>query len=356
VRAQRRTAIVLSAMTRTLLVGLTACARAAGQSPGAWLDSSPHHVQFVTVEEGVPLEVLDWGGSGRSVVLLAGSGHSAHVYDDLAPKLTDCSHVYGITRRGYGASSKPEAGYSDSRRAQDVLGVLDSLRLAAPVLVGHSLAGDELTTLGRQHPKRVAGLVYLDALADPTDFPSGDPAYMALFAKLPAPMKEPSCARDTTSFTAYRAYFACMKMPLPESELRNTSTALPDGSVGRSVTPDYVTKAVAAGKVKRDYSNIDGPALALFEFPRAGGAPRRPDEYQPRSDEERAAIAAFENATKAYVDRWVASLKRSVPAARLVDLPGAGHYVFLTREAEVLRELRTFVAGLPGSPGNPSRD
>jgi pimeloyl-ACP methyl ester carboxylesterase len=40
------------------------------------------------VESGVRLEVLDWGGTGRAVVLLAGSGNTGHVYDDLAPSLT----------------------------------------------------------------------------------------------------------------------------------------------------------------------------------------------------------------------------------------------------------------------------
>jgi hypothetical protein len=44
------------------------------QSAATWRDPSPHTVQFVTVERDVRLEVLDWGGSGRSVVLLAGGG------------------------------------------------------------------------------------------------------------------------------------------------------------------------------------------------------------------------------------------------------------------------------------------
>ena len=51
-------------------------------------------------------------------------------------------------------------------------------------------------------------------------------------------------------------------------------------------------------------------------------------------------------ATKAFMDRWVDNLKRSVPDVRVVDLPEAGHYVFLTREADVLRELKAFVADL----------
>ena len=69
-------------------------------------------VQFVEVGDGVKLEVLDWGGAGRPIILLAGSGNTAHIYEDFAPKLMDSGHVYGITRRGYGMSSKRQRGYS----------------------------------------------------------------------------------------------------------------------------------------------------------------------------------------------------------------------------------------------------
>ena len=31
-----------------------------------WKDPSSHTTRFVTVENGVSLEVLDWGGSGRA--------------------------------------------------------------------------------------------------------------------------------------------------------------------------------------------------------------------------------------------------------------------------------------------------
>src|SRR4051812_26114681 len=85
--------------------------------------------QLVQVGDGVQIETLDWGGRGRAVVLLAGSGNTAHVYDDFAPKLADqCHvHVYGITRRGYGVSSKPEGGYSVPELAEDDWHVIQSL-------------------------------------------------------------------------------------------------------------------------------------------------------------------------------------------------------------------------------------
>lgn len=73
-----------------------------------WMDPSPHRRQLLEVEADVAVEVLDRGGSGRAIVLLAGGGNTAHVFDDFAPPLTARYHVYGITRRGYGVSSKPK--------------------------------------------------------------------------------------------------------------------------------------------------------------------------------------------------------------------------------------------------------
>src|SRR5262245_20809652 len=107
----------------TTLLAAVACGQASAvpDTPVAWQDPSPHRVQHVSVEEGVQLEVLDWGGTGRAVVLLAGSGNTAHVFDDFAPDLTDCCHVYGITRRGFGTSSQPASGYDDQRLAEDIL-------------------------------------------------------------------------------------------------------------------------------------------------------------------------------------------------------------------------------------------
>jgi len=85
------------------------------QSGGAWRDPSPHQVRWITVDSSVRLEVLDWGGSGPSLVLL-GCYLTSHVHDDFAPKLTNQFHVYGVTRRGIGASDKLATGYAVQRR------------------------------------------------------------------------------------------------------------------------------------------------------------------------------------------------------------------------------------------------
>jgi len=143
----------------------------------AQTDSSPHKVQFVTVAEGVQLEVLDWGGLGRPLIFLAGTGDTAHAFDNFAPKFTGQNHVYGITRKGFGASSKPapaNGNYSADGLGDDVLAVMQALRIERPVLVGHSLAGEELSSIGSRFPNKVSGLIYLDAA---TGFAFYDPAH-----------------------------------------------------------------------------------------------------------------------------------------------------------------------------------
>jgi len=204
---QRARSFRVSPFIRVLaIVGLcilTSSARNAIASETAtWRDPSPHRIAFVTVDNDVKLEVLDWGGSGRAVVLLA-EYQTAHEYDDIAPKLTAFCHVYGITRRGFGASSRPDSGYTAQRLAEDVLQVLNALKLDHPVLAGHSFGGQDVFTIGAEHPTLVAGLVFLDSADDPT-LPSSAYGVAEVDTKrLPASMTKSEPQPDYSSFQAF---------------------------------------------------------------------------------------------------------------------------------------------------------
>jgi non-heme chloroperoxidase len=128
------------------------------QQSADWKDPSSHVRRFVTVSDNVRLEVLDWGGSGRPLVLLAGGGDTAHIFDEFASKLTADFHVYGITRRGFGESGFAPPASGGDTYGDDVLAVLDALKLARPVLVGHSIGGQELSSVATRYPSRVAAL------------------------------------------------------------------------------------------------------------------------------------------------------------------------------------------------------
>ena len=115
------------------------------QQPAPWRDPSPHTTQFVTVDKDVRLEVLDWGGSGSPVILLAGGGNTAHVYDEFAPKLAANYHVFGIKRRGFGAST-----YAPLEDGADRLG--EPRTLAAPGAIAVPNATSELARVDAPRP------------------------------------------------------------------------------------------------------------------------------------------------------------------------------------------------------------
>ena len=93
--------------------------------------------------------------------------HSGHVYDDIAPKLSDRFHVFAVTRRGVGASDRPATGYDPERRAADIL-ERSARRHGEADFDRNWCGGGILHTLGAQHPDRLSGLVYLDAAEAPT--------------------------------------------------------------------------------------------------------------------------------------------------------------------------------------------
>ena len=309
----------------------------------SWYDPSPHRVQFVTVQEGVRLEVLDWGGTGRPVVLLAGY-RTAHMFDDFAPKLSQVSHVYGITRRGYGASSHPDFGYDAQRSADDALEVLNSLHLTQPVLAGHSFGGQDMTLIAEQHPERVGGLVYLNSAEDPTLTFSDYGVKPFDATKLPSAMQNPA-PPPHLSFEGYRDWQRRMHgIAFPESELRNTYVTNPDGTMGPPSTSQHIHDAMFKGLRKPNFRRIHAPVLAFFALPST--PEEQIKEYKAQTPEERAAVEQKYAVDVAIVRRHIQDLKSGVPNARIVGLPGANYYIFASNEADILRAVHQFLTGL----------
>lgn len=296
---------------------LMAALHAMAWQPGtAWRDPSPHQVRFVTVDSSVRLEVLDWGGTGRPV-LFVGCYLTGHVYDDIAPKLTDEFRVYAVTRRGVGASDRPATGYDPQRRADDILEVITALGMQRPILIGNSCGGDILHTLGARHPDRLGGLVYLDAAEDPTLTMADYESPPVDRANLPAQVGKPT------------------PVTFPEAEQRLLKERPIDPAIRKALVDD--------NKVRPDYARIRVPVLAIY---RSFTMAQTLEDYPPRNDAQHAALKQAFAGRRAILTRWQRDLLAGVPAARIVELPGANLYMFLSHEAEVLREVRAFAATL----------
>ena len=306
----------------------------------AWKDPSPHTAQSVTVDKDVKLEVLDWGGTGRPMVLLAGLGNTAHIFDQFAPKLMAQYHVYGITRRGYGASSVPTSGYSADRLGDDVLAALDALKINKPVLVGHSIAGEELSSVGSRHPEKVAGLIYLDAGYAYAYYDRSRGDFGIDLVDLQKKLEQLWPGKAPQDPKQFLRELLETTLPQFEKDLRerqkelDTMSAAQLAAQGSGPGP-MAAQAIGAGEQK--YTNIPVPILAIYAVPHDRG---------PTAGADSAARATQEARDEETTGAQAKAFEAGLPSAKVVRIPHADHYVFRSNEADVLREMNAFVGGL----------
>jgi non-heme chloroperoxidase len=352
------------------LVLPTACI---SQSAPAETNAHPRQ-QFIAVAPDVRLEVLDWGGSGRNVVLLAGGGNTAHIFASLAPKLATQFHVFGITRRGSGQSSAPPSGYTAKQFGDDVVAVLDALHLTDPVLIGHSIAGEEMSAVSKHHPGRASALIYLDAggsfalynpehgdidtdrvelqddlsklghnlfddalitktLADEARYRRNlqDLRDEVEGAKAPSPS-----AADRSSIASFQKYFTGYYGGiLPEDEIRQQYQIKATGAIGDRIGHPIANKADETEKER--FSTLDTRALVIIPFPQALniGVTHDPEK-----------LAAYKAQEVSRMEAQIA-IWRKQPNVEVVVIPNVTHHIYLSDESEVISLITRFVSDLP---------
>lgn len=299
-----------------------------------WHDPSPHRVRMIAIAPGVTLEVLDWGGEGPPLVFLSGLQDVAHGFDDFAPRFVDHFHVLAITRRGYGASSRTPAGYDVATRLADLRAVLDSLALPRVSLVGHSMAGDELTAFAASYPDRVTRLIYLDAIYDHSTL---GPVFAAA---LPPPPLTPA---DSASPAALQAYdLRNFGQHIPEAQIRAIERFDAHGHLVGGVTPSSIDSQMIAGAGHPDYGAVRAPALVICAL-----IDSMPQLFPAWRTFDPAMQARAERFTT-LIQRWGVdgrdSIRPRLAHAEWLMLPGANHYLFDSNEPEVEGAMRRFLA------------
>src|SRR6185369_3230004 len=216
----------------------------------------------------------------------------------------------------------------------DVLAVVDALKLERPILAGHSIAGQELSSIGTRHPNRVSALVYLDA-GFPYAFDNGKiPTFEEIVATFNSGSlrQPPPTDADLATFDRLRQYYArVLGFTYPEAELRQKRSATPEGRVGPERSfPGAQSLLTSVTK----YADIRVPALFLVSS-------QYPGRWVEGSTDAKITgqIAAF----RALKERQAKSIEEGLPGARVVMLPTSSHDVFLSNEADVLREMRAFL-------------
>lgn len=363
---RRRTSV--TAIPVAVVVGVSAIvlflmfgASSTSAAQNEWRDPSPHVVKFVPVDTDVQLEVLDWGGSGPAILLLAGLGATAHQYDDFAPALTARYRVVGVTRRGHRGSSAAPGGYAFVRLAEDVVRVIDAMGVKNPVVIGHSFAGEEMHVLGARHSAKIRGLVYVDAAFDRGD--NADNAAYAAVAKTLPGSTAPGPG-DLASFTALRAFLEKNYGAAgPEGHLRTRYRANPDGSVGGFWTPDPPILQEMSREIRAAYNaynpeRIRVNALAIYAVPKsADDLMRRGSSDRLPFPESFIASAGADPAVRERVEKLFILTRERVrkhekwfqafaERGRVVELSGT-HDLIVSNPREVLQQIEAFVKSLP---------
>jgi len=283
---------------------------------------------------GASLHLLDWGGKGHLLLFLPGFGDNAHIFDDLAPAFTDHFHVVALTPRGIPPSSAPDSGYTIAQAAEDVRGILDSLKVSKVILAGHSISGSVITQFGIAHPNRLGAAIYFDASID----------FRAAYQRSHRPGKP--TPGDTTG-VAYRAWQARYRDSLSSPTILAAITANEKAWQIDSVDLERRRKLVAplANEVRlhpHEPWRITAPALALCS---EGSFDRGLGWLTPDSARWKDARVFYERVTKEKRDECEQFATRNRRAKVL--MLGGGHYVFIDSRAEVVRAMRSFLARVP---------
>lgn len=308
------------------------------------MDTSPHKDGFVNIN-GIQLHYLDWGGNGPDLLFLPGLGCNAHIFDNFAPRFTDRFRVLALTRRGHGDSDYPETGYDIDTLVEDIRQFLDYLGIERVILVGHSLAGIELSHFAALHPERVEKLIYLDAV-----YYYHLPEYQLLREKNPMRnIKIPGEGEDYYSIEdlAAQIRFAYPSLgkiwsELFDEHLRHDVKFTPEGKVVDKMT-DGISQAIFETMIhyEREDAKIQAPILNIYTL--------RDNSYFLSNDymteEQQAQMKEFfDTVTQPWNLKSIELFKKNVPHAKVVEFPGH-HYCFIPAEERerTYKEMRAFL-------------
>ena len=232
-------------------------------------------------------------GTGSPVILLHGGLSSSRAWGQQVSPLVAAGHrVILIDSRGHGASTLGDGPLSYERMADDVLAVMDLLKLEQPAIVGWSDGGIIALVLAMRHGDRLSRVYAFGANMDLQGVrgDAGDAPILKLVA--------PRLMAD---------YAALSPTPDGFAQLHKAVRAM------QQAQPNYSASQLAS---------IRGPAVMI-----ADGAE---DEF----------ITAEHQAY----------LARTIPGARLRLFPGSGHFAPWRRPDVFNRDVIAFLRGQkPGS-------
>jgi pimeloyl-ACP methyl ester carboxylesterase len=260
-------------------------------------DWNPGQDAFLDLN-GARLHYLAWGQPvNPPLLLLHGFTNCAATWTPLAQALSKDYYVLALDQRGHGDSAKAGIVPGGPTLADDVSAFIDALGLAAVDLLGHSMGGNVALKFAAAHPARVKRLVVEDI---GPEFSKRSDARLARIA---------STKKET--YDTLEEVVEYLKLVDP-------------------LAPEAILKAEAGWLTRRTPSG----KYAWKHHREASGQTGRKTAPQPKVDRweivraVRCPTLIIRGAESDILDADLAPRMAAVMAdARLVEIPGAGHYV-----------------------------
>lgn len=260
--------------------------------------------------DGVRIAYKTLGTGGSWVVLTHGLGEDMEYWSQIVEPLEREHRLLLWDVRGAGRSDKPPGPYTPSLFATDLVRLLGHLQVPRAHMVGHSAGGVICQRLALDHPARVASL----------------------------------CLISTSSEVGEKAKRAWEKLA---QAVETSGLSAVGGSAERAFAPAFAEVNPEVVKQAR--------ARMLANDPRAYAAcARAMSNYNwtqelGRIQAPTLILQGAEDRLTPPAGSWI--LKRNLPRARLMIIPGAGHNLPLEQPAVVGSAIAAFLGGLELASG-----
>jgi 3-oxoadipate enol-lactonase len=251
-------------------------------------------------------------GAGEPVLLVMGHAYPRTMWHRAARALTGGGYrVLTFDNRGAGESDKPPGAYTIAEMAADAVAVLDAAEVERAHVYGVSMGGGTVQEITLAHPDRVRSLI-LGCTGAMSDDKAGQQRRRPIAEKLMAVLPPRVTARLSVPLT-YGPIRDKRKVA-EDLALIAANPAPPHGREGQGA-------AVAAYRSLDRIGTISVPTLVLH------------------GEADRIVPVA-----------WGRELAATIPGARLITYPGAGHNYLTDVTERANADVLTFLRSVDGTP------
>ena len=253
-------------------------------------------------------------GNGPPLVILHGLYGSSDNWVTIAKNLSDSFSVYLPDMRNHGQSPHSEVHDYDSMR-DDVYELVNDLKLKKIFLAGHSMGGKTAISFALKWPEMLNGLLIAD-ISPFSDESLNHSAYSQHFTILSSML-----AFDLNKISSRNEAETLMKEKIPSEKIRGLILK----NLQRTSENTFIWKVNAGSLLKNLDKIMEGIKRKkdfnqqIFGFPvffmRGGDS-----DYIPKED--------FRDILHVF------------PAADIIEVPRAGHWIHVDRPDEVIRNLK----------------